>query len=133
MSTASKLVTDAILGKDSEVVVISGTTYFIETPTIETIAKAASHLHNVEGGKTIQDILHMMESMKEACAALSVFIKGDESLTDDLAKAKPGEVVAGLEKAVSLIGIQDFRQLSILSRSVARMIAKPRPSEMTRS
>lgn len=127
MSKASRLVTDAILGEDAVTVVVSGKAYFIEPPTIMRLVKAAKYLDSVEGGATIQDVLGVMRSLEDACKALSIFIQGDENLTDELAKGTPSEIVDGLKLACSLISISDFRELSTLARSVARMIASPRP------
>lgn len=127
MSKASRLVADAILGEDSATVVVDGKSYFIDSPTIERIAKAAMYFDSVEGGNNLEGTIDMMKHLEDSCSALSVFIKGDESLRTELAKGKPREVVEGLKAAISLISIRDFQELSTMAKSVARMIANPRP------
>lgn len=127
MSKASKLVADAILGEDSVTTMVNGKTYCISPPTIIKLVKAAKYLDRFEEGKSPGEILWMMKDLGDACKALSVFIQGDESVSDELSKGKLEDVVNGLQKAYSLISIKDFQKLSILAKSAARMIAKPRP------
>lgn len=127
MSKASKLVTDALLGEDAVTVVVAGKSYFIEPPTIERIARAASFLDSMEGGTKFEDLIGMMKNLENSCKALSVFIKGDDTLSGELSKGTPQEVVEGLKSAVGLISIQSFCELSTLAKSVARMVANPRP------
>ena len=127
MSKASKLVADAILGEDSVTIMVNGKTYCISPPTIIKLVKAAKYLDSFEGGKTLAEVLGMLKNLNDACKALSVFIQGDESISDELSKGTLEEVVNGLQTAYSLISIKDFQTLSILAKSAARMIAKPRP------
>lgn len=127
MSKASKLVADAILGEDSVTTMVNGKTYCISPPTIIKLVKAAKYLDRFEEGKSPGEILWMMKDLGDACKALSVFIQGDESISDELSKGKLEDVVNGLQKAYSLISIKDFQTLSILAKSASRMIAKPRP------
>ena len=127
MSKASKLVADAILGEDSVTTMVNGKTYCISPPTIIKLVKAAKYLDSFEEGKTLAEVLCMLKNLDDACKALSVFIQGDESISDELSKGTLEEVVNGLQTAYSLISIKDFQTLSILAKSAARMIAKPRP------
>lgn len=127
MSEASKLVTDALLGQDTATVIVAGQTYFIDSPTIERIAKAASYLNSLEGGTKFEDLVEMMKHMEDSCKALSVFIQGDDALSGELSKGTPQEVVEGLKLAISQISIASFSGLSTLAKSVARMVARPRP------
>ena len=127
MSKASKLVADAILGEDSVTIMVNGKTYCISPPTIIKLVKAAKYLNSFEEGKTLSEVLGMLKNLDDACKALSVFIQGDESISDELSKGTLEEVVNGLQTAYSLISIKDFQTLSILAKSAARMIAKPRP------
>lgn len=127
MSKASKLVADAILGEDSVTIMVNGKTYCISPPTIIKLVKAAKYLNSFEEGKTLAEVLGMLKNLYDACKALSVFIQGDESISDELSKGTLEEVVNGLQTAYSLISIKDFQTLSILAKSAARMIAKPRP------
>lgn len=127
MSKASKLVADAILGEDSVTIMVNGKTYCISPPTIIKLVKAAKYLDSFEEGKTLAEVLGMLKNLDDTCKALSVFIQGDESISDELSKGTLEEVVNGLQTAYSLISIKDFQTLSILAKSAARMIAKPRP------
>nr|DAL23888.1 MAG TPA_asm: hypothetical protein [Caudoviricetes sp.] len=127
MSKASKLVAGALLGEDSVTIMVNGKTYCISPPTIIKLVKAAKYLDSFEEGKSLVEILGMLKDLGNACKALSVFIQGDESISDELSKGTLEEVVNGLQTAYSLISIKDFQTLSILAKSAARMIAKPRP------
>lgn len=127
MSKASKLVAGALLGEDSVTIMVNGKTYCISPPTIIKLVKAAKYLDSFEEGKSLVGILGMLKDLGNACKALSVFIQGDESISDELSKGTLEEVVNGLQTAYSLISIKDFQTLSILAKSAARMIAKPRP------
>lgn len=127
MSKANKLVADAILGEDSVTIMVNGKTYCISPPTIIKLVKAAKYLNSFEEGKTLAEVLGMLKNLYDACKALSIFIQGDESISDELSKGTFEEVVNGLQTAYSLISIKDFQTLSILAKSAARMIAKPRP------
>lgn len=127
MSKASKLVADAILGEDAVTIIVDGKVYYVSPPTIIKLVKAAKYLDSFEEGKSLAEVLGMLKNLDDACKALSVFIQGDESLSDTLSKGTLEEVVNGLQTAYSLISIKDFQTLSILAKSAARMIAKPRP------
>ena len=127
MSKASKLVAGALLGEDSVTIMVNGKTYCISPPTIIKLVKVAKYLDSFEEGKSLVEILGMLKDLGNACKALSVFIQGDESISDELSKGTLEEVVYGLQTAYSLISIKDFQTLSILAKSAARMIAKPRP------
>lgn len=127
MSKASKLVADAILGEDTVTIIVNGKAYCISPPTIIKLVKAAKYLDSFEEGKTLAEVLGMLKNLDDTCKALSVFIQGDESISDELSKGTLEEIVYGLQTAYSLISIKDFQTLSILAKSAARMIAKPRP------
>lgn len=127
MSKASILIVDAILGEDTVAIIVNGKVYSVSPPTIIKLVKAAKYLDSFEEGKTLAEVLGMLKNLDDACKALSVFIQGDESISDELSKGTLEEVVNGLQTAYSLISIKDFQTLSILAKSAARMIAKPRP------
>lgn len=127
MSKASKLVADAILGEDTVTIIVNGKAYYVSPPTIIKLVNASKYLDSFEEGKTLAEVLGMLKNLNDACKALSVFVQGDESISDELSKGTLEEVVNGLQTAYSLISIKDFQTLSILAKSAARMIAKPRP------
>lgn len=127
MNKGADLVGAAILGKESRTVVVAGKPYFLKPPTIKKIAGAGYALgeYGAENG-SFGDILKAMQDTEKAAKALSWFIAGDESLTDELREGTLEEVTNALADAVSMLGIEDFRRLSDLSRSVRRLIANPK-------
>lgn len=121
------IVANAILGKEARTVLVAGKPYFIKPPTIKKIAGAGRILGSFSSEcNTIQEVIDNMADAESAARALSWFIAGDESLTNDLCEGTLTEVTEGLSAAVSLLGIQDFLRLSDLSRSVRHLIANPK-------
>lgn len=121
---ATKIVAGAIIGLDFKVVVINGKAYAIHPPTIAKIAGAASYLSDIEGGETLQDILMSLTSIESATKALSWLIAGNESLSEELSQGTLEEVVSALEQGLMLISAENFIKLSLLARSVQKVIAK---------
>lgn len=121
---ATKIVAGAIIGLDFKVVVINGKAYAIHPPTIAKIAGAASYLSDIEGGETLQDILMSLTSIESATKALSWLIAGNESLSEELAQGTLEEVVSALEQGLMLISAENFIKLSLLAKSVRKVIAK---------
>ena len=121
------LVSSALLGKESKTIVVGGKPYFLKPPTIRKIAGAGLALSDFasENGN-FGDVLKAMQDTRKAACALSWFIKGDEELTDELMNGTLEEVTNGIAEAVNMLGIEDFRKLSDLSRSVRRLIANPK-------
>ena len=125
-NTGADLVAAALLGSESRTILVGGQAYFLTPPTIKKIAGAGYALGDYGEGETIGDMLQAMKDTEKAACALSWFIKGDESLKEELMKGTLEEVVNGLSVAISMMGIQDFQKLSDLSRSVRRLIANPK-------
>lgn len=121
MENASKIVSSAILGMDMGTCVINNKPYFIQPPTIRRLAGAGYYLS--DGGESIKDMLFMMSSDKLA-KALSWMVQGNESLADEFMNAPIEEVIEGLETAYSLIKTENFIRLSVLTKSIERLIAK---------
>lgn len=121
---ATKIVAGAIIGLDFKVVVVNGKAYAIHPPTIAKIAGAASYLSDIEGSETLQDILMSLTSIESATKALSWLIAGNESLSEELAQGTLEEVVSALEQGLMLISAENFIKLSLLARSVQKVIAK---------
>ena len=120
MDNGVKLVSSAILGIDCETIMVGGQPYVIHPPTIARIAGAGLHMANIPDSGSVKE---MLDVLPDACKALSWFINGDESLAEELSKGNVREIVEGLEKAISLIGIENFQKLSVLSKSVRTLIA----------
>lgn len=127
MSEVSKIVSGAILGLDTEVITVNSRLYRISPPTIARIAGAAYRLSSVKDGNTLKEVLETVNGAPEAAKALSWFITGDESLTDELMEGTYEEIVRGLETAYSLVSAGNFMRLSALAKSVANLTAKPKP------
>ena len=121
---ASKLVSAAILGLDGESVIVAGKVYYIPPPTIKRIAQAAYYLTDIQDGKTLRDMFMSVENIKCVCDALSCFITGNESLTEDLMEGTIEEVAEALEMAYELLSVENFFKLSALARNVANLTAK---------
>ena len=121
---ATKIVAGAIIGLDFKVVVVNGKAYAIHPPTIAKIAGAASYLSDIEGGETLQDILMSLTSIESATKALSWLIAGNESLSEELSQGTLEEVLSALEQGLMLISAENFIKLSLLAKSVRKVIAK---------
>lgn len=93
---ASKIVNASVLGKDFETVFVNGNAYVIYPPTIHRIAGAGYYLSDLKDGVTVMDMLRSLKDTKQASLALSWLIKGDESLSEELANGEFDEVVEGL-------------------------------------
>lgn len=125
MEKAGKIVSSAILGLDIKTIVVNGKVYRIQPPTIKTLAGVSYHLSDLPDGKTIADVLMCVTGgAASAAKALSWFIKGDESLYDELSEGTLEEIVNGLDAGFSLISTENFLKLSILTKNVATLTAK---------
>lgn len=123
---AAKLVSAALTGKDGVEVTVAGRSYVIPPPTIRRIAGAGFYLADFGEEKTVTDAVHEFMMMEDWARALSIFITGDENLADELSEGTLEEVLDGVDKAVSLIGVQNFSKLSLLAKNVKGAIAKQR-------
>lgn len=121
---ATKLINGAILGFDGESVMVNDKVYIISPPTIAKIAGAAYWLSDLDGSV---NIVESLKNIGNASKALSWFIKGDDSLAEELSNGTMDEVTKALETAYSLISAENFIRLSTLARNVGRLTANPRP------
>lgn len=120
---ASKIVNASVLGKDFETVFVNGNAYVIYPPTIHRIAGAGYYLSDLKDGVTVMDMLRSLKDTKQASLALSWLIKGDESLSEELANGEFDEVVEGLVIGLSMISTESFHKLSVLAKNVANLTA----------
>ena len=120
---ASKIVNASVLGKDFETVFVNGNAYVIYPPTIHRIAGAGYYLSDLKDGVTVMDMLRSLKDIKQASLALSWLIKGDESLSEELANGEFDEVVEGLAIGLSMISTESFHKLSVLAKNVANLTA----------
>lgn len=121
----AKLVASAILGMDYRVLIINSKAYILNPPTIHRLCGATYFLSELGEGKTIKEILGMMQKMDNLAKALSWFIEGNDSISEELMAATPGELIEGLEVAFQMIDAGNFLKLSALRRSARMLIAKP--------
>lgn len=126
MNKGAKLVSEALLGRDFVTVVVDGKAYTVHPPTIKRISGAASHLSCMGDEKTFADIVKSLSNLDEATKSLSWFIKGDESLNEELSNGTFDEVVQALELCFSMVSVECFTKLSVLAKNVAELTAKPK-------
>lgn len=120
---AAKIVSSAILGMDFKVVIVNGKSYIVTPPTIKKIAGAAYWMSDLEEAKTTHEMKSRITNMSHA---LSWFIQGDDSLYEELIEGEYHEVKQALDTAYSLLSPEDFSELSVLAKNVARLAAKQR-------
>lgn len=123
---AAKIVNAAVLGKDFETVIVNGKAYVINPPTIHKMAGAGYYLSDLKGATTVMDMPRSLKDVKQASLALSWLIKGDESLSDELARGEFDEVVEALAVGLSMVSTENFYKLSVLAKNVATLTAKER-------
>lgn len=124
MNKAAKVVCGAILGMDAKTVIVNNKAYYIAPPTIYKIAGAVYYLSDIDEGQSIREILISLKDIGATAHALSYFIKGDDSLYEELSKGTLEENVDALEVAFSLISAENFIRLSALAKNVASLAAK---------
>lgn len=116
------------------VIAVNGRQYVVYPPTIRKMTGGIMHLSEVgmKDRPTVKETLQSITESFDLCAkALSWFIKGDESLYDELSDGKPEEILSGLETAISLISPEVFLKAVSLAKNVASLAAKPMSSETT--
>lgn len=122
----ARVVGAALAGLDCEVFLVADKRYVMRPPTIRRLARAGYHLAGFDTGRTMGELLSSITDMGRLCKALSCFLKGDESIADELSDGTPAEVVAGLEAAYRMLDPQVFIKAVGLARNAASLIAQPR-------
>lgn len=122
----AKLISGDMLGMNFKNIEVNGKFYTLFPPTIEKIAGAAYYLSDFVDFKEGSDLIRAMKNMKSASMALSWFVTEDESLAEEFSKGTIGDITNGIEAALSMIDIENFRKLSVLAGNVARLTAKPK-------
>lgn len=123
MSKGSKLVSEAIVGDDIKTVIVAEKLYVIHPPTIYKLAGAGKYLSSLGDEQSVRDCIKSINDSEKLVYALSWFIKGDNSLYEDLSRGTFDELVDALSEAYSLISVENFTRLSILAKNVAKLIA----------
>lgn len=123
---AAKVISDSIVGKDFQTVIINNDPYTIYPPTIHRIAGAISCLSsvNVRDCKSFDDVFSFFKDINMQARALSWMINDDESLTDKLNKGTFGDVSKALSVAFSLVSTEVFLQAVNLTRNAIQLAAK---------
>lgn len=124
MNKAAKIVNGSLLGMDFETAIVNGKAYVIMPPTIHKIAGAGYYLSNLGEGATVRDILMSLKDIEAASYALSWFIQGNDSLSEELSKGTQEEVTEALGMAISMISAENFYKLLVLAKNVASLTAK---------
>lgn len=124
---AANIVSSAIFGMDFAPVVVNGRAYVISPPTIHRLSGIGYYFSKMGEGDNVRDLLMTLESIENAACILSILIKGDVSLAEELKNGTMDEVVSAIDEGLSLINVEDFIKLSALRRSVLMLTAKPRP------
>lgn len=123
---ATKIVSSAIIGADSANVFVGGKAYSIFPPTVSKLAGAGYYLSGFGNEKTISDVIRSIGKSDKLAHALSWFIKGDDTLAEELKNGTIDELVDALIDAFSLVSVENFTKLSTLVKNVASLIAKQR-------
>ncbi|WP_028896682.1 hypothetical protein [Prevotella sp. HUN102] len=128
MSKASKLISDAIIGADYILVYVNNKAYPVKPPTIKKMAGAISCISNLdlEDKGTLKEMFLSAKDCKAYAQALSWFVKGDLSLSEELQEGTFEEVVDALSSAFDLVGINPFLKAASLTRNASLLAASPR-------
>ena len=128
MSKASKLISDAIIGNDYTIVYVNGKAYPVLPPTIKRMAGAISSLSNVEFKEdgTLKDMIMSGKDVEAYSCALSWFIKGDLSISEDLSEGTMVEIIDALSSVFDMIGINPFLKAASLTKSASLLAASPK-------
>lgn len=126
MNKAAILISEAITGKDFIPIIVNGKMYRVNPPTIHKIAGASAYLAVLDDNKDIGGIISSLKDISVASSALSWFIDGNDSLSEELAHGTLEEVLSGLTAAYSLIDVKNFTMLLGLAKNVANLTAKQR-------
>lgn len=126
MNKGAKAVSDAILGMDFRTVVVAGKAYTVTPPTIHRLAGAVRHLSGMKDAHTVREVILSLGDMERLSRALSWLVRGDESLSEELAEGTVGEVADAIESAADMIGIKDFRKAVSSAKSVSLLAARPK-------
>lgn len=123
---AAQTIAAALIGKDVMPFLVANKRYVMRPPTIRRLAAAGYYLAGYDIGSSVSELLASITDMGKLCKALSCFLKGDESIAEQLMDGTPEEIVNGLEIAYGMLSPQVFIKAVSLARSVASLIAQPR-------
>lgn len=118
-----KEITGDILGLTTEKITVNGRDYPLPPPTIRRLAGAGHYLSDIPDLQTLGDIISVLPHLDGICRALSWLVAGDESLYGEFTKGTAEEVVNGLVRGITLVGIENFARLSALARNVRSLVA----------
>lgn len=112
-----------LLGLPNETIRVNGQDYSLLSPTIEKLTGVGYYLADIPDLQTLGDIISVLPHLDNICKALSWLVAGNESLYKEFLKGTASEVVDGLIKGVSMVGIENFVKLSALARNVRSLVA----------
>ncbi|MFC2381379.1 MAG: hypothetical protein ACFNOJ_02960 [Prevotella nigrescens] len=92
------------------------------------MAGAISSLSNVEFKEdgTLKDMIMSGKDVEAYSRALSWFIKGDLSISEDLSEGTMVEVIDALSSVFDMIGINPFLKAASLTKNASLLAATPR-------
>lgn len=126
MNKGAKVIASAIIGSDFKTIMVNGKAYTIYPPTINNLAGAIENLSGIQEATTLREVLLTLKDTIAYAKALSWFINGDDSMTDELSNGTYEECVNGVEQAISMIDITVFQKAVNLARNVSKMAATPK-------
>ena len=126
MNKAAILISEAITGKDFIPIIVNGKMYRVNPPTIHKIAGASAYLAVLDDNKDIAGVISSLKDISVASSALSWFINGNDSLSEELSHGTFDEVIEALTTGLSMISAENFYKLSVLAKNVALLTAKQR-------
>lgn len=126
MNQGAKIISESIIGRDFRTVFVGGKAYTVYPPTIHKLAGAISYLSGVQDAEDLKEVLLSLGECEAYSKALSWLIRGDESLSDDLASGTYEENVNALDEALSMIDSKVFLKAVSLAKNVSLLAAKPR-------
>lgn len=138
MNEAAKLVSEALLGLDSQTVFLCGKAYEIKPPTIKIMCLGLKEWANIDlnlkNQTNISLALQIPENAKHQLKGISHFIAGDTPLADKLYNewltVDPGvtqdELNIAIDVILGLIDTKNFFLYANSALSAARIIANPK-------
>lgn len=138
VNEAAKLVSEALLGLDSQTVFLCGKAYEIKPPTIKTMCLGLSEWAkidlNLKEQTNLSMALQIPENAKRQLKGISRFIAGDTPVADKIYNEwisdEPGvtkeELNFAIDTILELIGTESFFKYAQSCLSATKIIARPK-------
>lgn len=128
MSKASKLISGAIIGADYTLVYVNNKAYPVNPPTIRRLAGAIHCVSDLDFDDkgTLKDMFLSAKDCEAYAKALSWFVAGDLSLSEEFQEGTFEDVVDALSSALDLVGVNPFLKAASLTRNASLLAASPK-------